>query len=160
MNPREGVWDLRGQVFIRSCPPIQRMMVLIFEREQYFPRNGAEDSVMQFVRGLMSVGLSVTNQRPPIEYVPAMQPDMIAKFIKDTAQRIKMGGPPQLLVCYLKGKGKSTDEYAAIKRFGDLDVGVATQCLSIQKVMGDIRKQKPNPQCESDSLFRFGSGWC
>jgi hypothetical protein len=69
------------------------------------------------------------------------------------------GCVPQFIVCYLMntqiGAGGAfcfqwnfvsasqfyRTEHAAIKRFGDMNYGVATQCLSIDKV-----KRKGNPQ--------------
>lgn len=49
-----------------------------------------------------------------------------SELVKET------GIPPQMIICFLPRK--PCDEYAAIKKFGDIEMGVATQCLFINKV--------------------------
>lgn len=55
----------------------------------------------------------MNNPRPPIVYAPPMNAAAIAGFIRDEAKKAGLGGPPQLLLCYLARK--PCDEYAAIK---------------------------------------------
>lgn len=109
--------------------------------------------------------MTITSSRPSITYVPQMAPERIGAFIKETAQKAGLQGPPQLIVCYFARS--PCEEYQAIKvrykdfdgglqraakltyapylqRFGDLDVGVATQGLNIPKA------KRGNPQCELD----------
>lgn len=94
---------------------------------------------MGLVRGLESVGVQVVKQQPEIIYVPQnVRADSVGTFIRNEAKKLGFNAPPQLIVCYLSRK--PCDEYGAIKRFGDLDVGVATQCLSVPKA------KRGNPQ--------------
>ncbi|GAA5861267.1 hypothetical protein JCM1840_003135 [Sporobolomyces johnsonii] len=137
LQPRDGTWDLRGQKFVKSSR-IDRWMVLVFDREQYFPRSQVQQSITGLVQGLTSLGVAVPKAPPTITYVPQpMAPQNIDAFIRQTVG--KQGGPPpQLLVCYLPRK--PSPEYGAIKRFGDVATGAATQCLNIPKA------KKGNPQ--------------
>ncbi|SCV71313.1 BQ2448_2901 [Microbotryum intermedium] len=136
--PRDGVWDLRGQQFNRPCAPIERWTVFVFDQERFFRRHEVEKSVSDFARGLQNVGIHVRDSRPAINYAPAMSLANIPAYFRETVKGLGLGGAPQLLVIYLARK--PCDEYAAIKRFGDLDVGVATQCLSVPKA------KRGNPQ--------------
>ncbi|SCZ91253.1 BZ3500_MvSof-1268-A1-R1_Chr1-2g01288 [Microbotryum saponariae] len=136
--PRDGVWDLRGQQFNRPCAPIERWTVFVFDQERFFRRQEVEKSVSDFARGLQNVGIKVRDSRPAINYAPALSPANIPAYFRETVKGLGLGGAPQLLLIYLARK--PCDEYAAIKRFGDLDVGVVTQCLSVPKA------KRGNPQ--------------
>ncbi|SCZ89482.1 BZ3500_MvSof-1268-A1-R1_Chr1-1g01209 [Microbotryum saponariae] len=138
VNPRDGVWDLRGQQFNRPCAPIERWAVFVFDQERFFGRGEVQKSVADFAQGLQNVGIQVRNPRPAINYAPPMSPANIGTYFRETVKGLGLGGPPQLLLIYLARK--PCDEYGAIKRFGDLDVGVATQCLSVPKA------KRGNPQ--------------
>ncbi|ORY67956.1 Piwi domain-domain-containing protein [Leucosporidium creatinivorum] len=136
VTPGSGTWDLRGYNFMKTAS-IERWMVFVFDREQFFPRRDVQNSVQGFVEGLSKTGIRVMTQQPTIVYGPGVHPDRVAQFMKDEAKKV-FRDIPQLFVCYLPRK--PCDEYAAIKRFGDQDVGIATQCLSIPKV------KRGNPQ--------------
>ncbi|KAL8292907.1 hypothetical protein RQP46_000601 [Phenoliferia psychrophenolica] len=130
VQPREGVWDMRGNHFHQAAT-IQSWLVFVFDSDRFFPVEQAQDSIMGLVSACQSVGLNITNQRPAIHYVP--RGCDIAGFILSKGAELvqKEGRPPQMLICYLPRK--PCDEYGVIKRFGDVEKGVATQCLFINK---------------------------
>lgn len=41
----------------------------------------------------------------------------------------------EFILCYIGTTGATTPEHQAIKKFGDKDFGVATQCVSVAKLM-------------------------
>lgn len=79
-----------------------------------------------FIKGLRSVGMAVKQDAPAIFYVPHnVPPAHIGVWFRSTIKGTGLSGPPSLIVCYLDKK--PSGEYAMIKRFGDIETGVATQ---------------------------------
>ncbi|ORY67946.1 Piwi domain-domain-containing protein [Leucosporidium creatinivorum] len=138
LQPREGVWDMRGGHQFYSPAKIDRWLILVFDSDRFFRLEEAQASVMGLVAACTQVGLSIKDQRPPIHYVPRNS-DINAYILSKGSELVRSaGGPPQMLICFLPRK--PCDEYATIKRLGDVDKGVATQCLFINKA------KRGNPQ--------------
>ncbi|ORY48823.1 Piwi domain-domain-containing protein [Leucosporidium creatinivorum] len=138
IQPREGVWDMRGGHQFYSPAKVDRWLILVFDSDRFFRLEEAQASVMGLVAACTQVGLSIRDQRPPIHYVPRNS-DINVYILSKGAELVRTaGGPPQMLICFLPRK--PCDEYATIKRFGDVDKGVATQCLFINKA------KRGNPQ--------------
>lgn len=73
--------------------------------------------------------MGVKEDQPRIYYMPQnIAPGRIGEFFKATIKSTGMSGPPSLIVCYLDRK--PSVEYGMIKRFGDIETGVATQVRS------------------------------
>ncbi|KAK4057062.1 hypothetical protein OIO90_001962 [Microbotryomycetes sp. JL221] len=133
LQPREGTWDMRGVQF-NSPAKIDRWMVLVFDSDRYFRLQDAQSSISGLVSACKAAGMQIKNAQPVIHYVPPNARGNIPGFIQQKGSELvrSEGGPPQMIVCYLPRK--PCDEYGVIKRFGDVEKGVATQCLLINKV--------------------------
>lgn len=93
------------------------------------------------------LGMVLGMEQPPIFHAPM---DRFTNPATDIPSYIlamggelvkKTGKKPAMIICFLARK--PCEEYAIIKRFGDVEKGVPTQCLFINKA------KKGNPQCES-----------
>jgi eukaryotic translation initiation factor 2C len=103
-----------------------RRFVFVFGYERFFPLVDAQNSMLGFIKGLRSVGMGVKEDHPRIFYVPQnIAPGRISEYFKTMIKGTGLSGPPSLIVCYLDRK--PSVEYAMIKRFGDIETGVATQ---------------------------------
>ncbi|GAA6043764.1 hypothetical protein JCM8097_006662 [Rhodosporidiobolus ruineniae] len=130
LRPSEGQWNLKGQRF--NLPSsIDRWAVMVFTTQQNFPPPQAQNSIRLFVQQLQTLGIRVANHQPQIHYSGQIAPGKVESFIRS---KVNPRQAPQLLVCYLMDKPSPL--YGAIKRFGDLSVGVATQCMNIGKARG------------------------
>ncbi|KAM0790571.1 hypothetical protein ACM66B_004439 [Microbotryomycetes sp. NB124-2] len=133
VQPREGTWDMRGLKF-NAPAAIDRWLILVFDAERFCPLNMVQGAIVGLVEACTAAGMRIKNQRPDIHYVPASARGNIPGFIQQKGSELvrKENGPPQMVVCFLPRK--PCDEYGVIKRFGDVEKGVATQCLLINKV--------------------------
>ncbi|BGP10139.1 hypothetical protein JCM10049v2_006022 [Rhodotorula toruloides] len=121
-----GVWDVRGHQLYTSAR-IERWLVLVLDSPQYFQIDAAQTCIVGLVAACQQMGITYANPRPPIHYAPRGADT--AAFMREKGMEMmqEQGGPPQLIVCFLPRKPCS--EYAEIKKFGDQQVGCATQCL-------------------------------
>jgi eukaryotic translation initiation factor 2C len=131
ITPRDGAWNMRDQKFFRPVT-IEQWMVVIYERPQRFQM----ETVNNVIRGLgmacEKVGITVQNRQPEVFYENGNQ-DVIAGLKRcGGSVKQKSGKLPTLIVAIMP-EG-SADIYSAIKHFGDIQTGVATQCLKSAKV--------------------------
>ncbi|GAA6062365.1 hypothetical protein JCM10212_004211 [Sporobolomyces blumeae] len=126
-----GVWNLRN---VRLAQPaaLNTWIVFVFQNEHMLPRHAVESSVNGLVSALRTLGAAVHMPQPEIVYVPAdVRPADVGTYFRWVFSQ-REGPPPELLLCFLAYK--PTPHYAAIKRFGDIEFGVATQCVYIPKL--------------------------
>ncbi|GAA6012880.1 hypothetical protein JCM11491_006211 [Sporobolomyces phaffii] len=129
--PRDGAWNLARETRFLKPMRISRWICFVFEDERRFPRNSAMNCISALVQQLTGLGLGVDVAQPRIVHVPRdVGPGDVDQFFRATVRA--QGGPaPQLLLCFLPSK--PNPYYAAIKMFGDIVVGCATQCALIAK---------------------------
>ncbi|KAM0753368.1 Piwi-domain-containing protein [Meredithblackwellia eburnea MCA 4105] len=142
---RDGVWDVRGNTFFKPSR-IERWVAFVFDNPRFFTEQDAQRAMSNLNTSCGQLGVYVANSRPPIIFVPQGCRD-IPGFIKTEGPKVVKGGPPDLLVCFLARK--PSPEYGIIKRFGDCEIGVASQCLSIPKV------KKANPAYWSNVVLKI-----
>ncbi|KAH9938191.1 argonaute-like protein [Fomitopsis serialis] len=128
--PRDGSWNMVDKKFFLPCV-INRWIVVVFERKARFEEDLLQGMVRNLVSACKAVGITVNDERPIYEWVNPQgsvhtQLSRIGSLCKD---RYKV--MPNLIVCVLP-EG-ATDLYTAIKHFGDIQVGVATQCMKADK---------------------------
>ncbi|GAA5827352.1 hypothetical protein JCM3770_003070 [Rhodotorula araucariae] len=124
--PQGGAWSLQGQRFFKPAR-LDRWIVFVFARQSEFPPDMARESFTALAQQLRQLGVVVGPQPPAIHYVD-VPPSQAIAFIRS---RVKPSEPPQLLVCFLMQK--PSPYYGQIKLLGDVQTGVATQCLNILK---------------------------
>ncbi|GAA5913476.1 hypothetical protein JCM6882_001971, partial [Rhodosporidiobolus microsporus] len=141
VRPNNGVWQIRGQK-LASAARIERWLVLVFDSDRFFDVRDAQSAVMNLVAAAEDLGLHIGDKQPPIHYVP--RGGDVPTTIRELGSQLMQshGGPPDLVVCFLPRK--PCDQYGEIKRFGDVTMGVATQCLFENKAKKGNREYWTN----------------
>ncbi|KAH9951622.1 argonaute-like protein [Amylocystis lapponica] len=129
--PRDGAWNMIDKQFFLPAK-IDRWVVVVYEREQRFNQNTAREMVQGLITACRAVGIPVKEQDPIIrhENPQGRMADQLRAAGSACGQ--KNGGMmPDLIVVVLPENG--ADIYQAVKHFGDVSAGVATQCLKSMK---------------------------
>ncbi|KZT65768.1 argonaute-like protein [Daedalea quercina L-15889] len=137
IDPRSGSWNLVDKKFY-SPAKFERWVVVVYENDRRFNQQTAQGMVQGLLSACDAVGIAVRFREPVITYEnPQGRVDQQLKAAGG-ACREKTGGFPNLIVAVLP-EG-ATDLYVAIKHFGDVMTGVATQCMKSNKC-GRAREQ-------------------
>ncbi|BGP42098.1 hypothetical protein JCM10449v2_006100 [Rhodotorula kratochvilovae] len=126
VHPRNGVWDVRGQTLFNPTI-IERWLILVFDKSTFFTLKDAQQCIVGLVAACQSMGIEIRDERPAIHYAPPGGDAAAFMRLKGSEMMQAEGNPPQLIICFLPRK--PIDIYGDIKRFGDQQVGIATQCL-------------------------------
>ncbi|KDQ64588.1 hypothetical protein JAAARDRAFT_116696 [Jaapia argillacea MUCL 33604] len=110
---------------------INQWAVIIYERRQRFNDNNVQDLIAGLVQACKSVGMGVTDPNPYFQWENGQGKIADQLRAAGMACRQKTGHVPNLIVVVLPEGG--TDIYTAVKHFGDITMGVATQCLKSSK---------------------------
>ncbi|KAI0677581.1 argonaute-like protein [Trametes maxima] len=131
IKPRDGAWNMIDKKFFRPVK-ISRWCVAVFERQNRFRPDLAEEMVRGLLDAFASVGIQVEERDPVIQWA---NQDTVAKSLRAIGgECFKKNGNkagPDLIVCVLPEA--SADLYMRVKHFGDISQGVATQCLRSSK---------------------------
>ncbi|EJF61200.1 argonaute-like protein [Dichomitus squalens LYAD-421 SS1] len=132
ITPRDGAWNMVDKKFHRPAA-INRWVVVVYEREQRFNRETAREMVRGLLEGFAAVGMRVNETDPVIIHDrPQKIYDSLQAAGLRCIEKHGGGGPgPDLIVVVLPES--SADMYQAVKHFGDIQRGVATQCLRSNK---------------------------
>lgn len=128
--PRDGSWNMIDKIFLKAAS-FKFWAVVVYERQQRFRPENAQEMVRQFVTACHEVGIVCQDDNPIVSYQNGQGRigDQLRQVGVECKQ--KKGGHPSLIVVVLPEGG--TDIYAAVKHFGDITTGVATQCLKSSK---------------------------
>ncbi|KAF8138405.1 argonaute-like protein [Boletus edulis] len=128
--PANGAWNMIDKRFFRPAN-IDRWMVVIYERQQRFNQQAAQDMIDGLLRGCRDVGMKVNDSNPLVTWQNGQ--GRIAEQLRAAGNECfqKTKQRPTLIVVVLPDNGN--DIYTAVKHFGDVTVGVATQCLKSSK---------------------------
>ncbi|CUA70377.1 Protein argonaute-1 [Rhizoctonia solani] len=133
IRPRDGAWNLRDQKFFEGASCTGWALVVYDTRGIRMP------DAQEIARGLKEqadlLGIRTISSDPVIDF-PAAQHLDIAQHLQRAGQQVfqKTKAPPSLIVVVLPEN--SADLYQAVKHFGDVSRGVATQCLKSSKCRG------------------------
>ncbi|KAH7318887.1 argonaute-like protein [Rhizoctonia solani] len=125
-RPENGAWNFKGRKFYKAAQVPGWAMVV------YDTRGCKEGVVRQAISHLVSqaarMGIHM-DENPPILFPPARAQD-VAQHLQSAGQQVyqRYHAPPALLVVVLPSNG--ADLYQAVKYFGIVARGVATQCLT------------------------------
>ncbi|KAI0698193.1 argonaute-like protein [Cerioporus squamosus] len=135
ITPRDGEWNMIDKKFYRPMT-IKRWIVVIYERQQRYRMQDAQDLVSNFLLTFAGVGMQVEESDPIISYQdPSGSIENQLRGIgRQCLQKHRGQGGPQLIVVVLPAT--AGDIYHAVKHFGDITQGVATQCLNTLKCKG------------------------
>ncbi|CAE6418353.1 unnamed protein product [Rhizoctonia solani] len=133
IRPKDGAWNLRDKKFFEGAKCTGWALVV------YDQRGIRQADAENIVRGLKEqadlLGIEELSSNPHIEF-PSAQYMNVAQQLRLAGQKVyqqtKM--PPSLIVVVLPEN--SAELYQAVKHFGDVTQGVATQCLRSNKCRG------------------------
>ncbi|EIW84641.1 argonaute-like protein [Coniophora puteana RWD-64-598 SS2] len=130
VTPAFGAWNMADKRFIKPAA-IETWAVAIYERQQRFNQQTAQTMVRDLIKCCQDVGIQVRETNPVIEWFDG-QGNIHNQLRGLGAQSMtKNKKPPTLVVVILPENGN--DIYIKVKNFGDVKVGVATQCMKASK---------------------------
>ncbi|CCA66578.1 related to argonaute-like protein-Laccaria bicolor [Serendipita indica DSM 11827] len=130
VNPRNGEWNMIDKKLYRPAS-INRWIVIIFERQQRFSQNAADDMINGLRNATAAVGITGFQSQPRVSWENP-QADVIGTLRRHGMEmRNTAGGLPDIYIIVLPDG--AADLYQQIKHFSDIQVGVATQCLKSNK---------------------------
>ncbi|XP_043230773.1 protein argonaute-2-like [Amphibalanus amphitrite] len=135
VQPRDGVWDLRGSRFL-DPHHLERWVVLDYARTY-------NDKLQNFLRGLADSGRQVgMNIAQPVGVVQrdGRFPERV-DAVRDLSEIKKQYNSPQLVLVILPAKNKL---YSAVKGAGDVVVGQLTSCVLSKTVFRGDRQTATN----------------
>ncbi|KAF8627134.1 hypothetical protein AX17_006353 [Amanita inopinata Kibby_2008] len=131
IGPRNGAWNMQDKKFYKPVA-INQWILMIYERQQRFKPEAVQKMIQDFVSACASVGMAVNEKNPIVKYEQG-QGDIIDQLKRAGGECMKTRRSlPNLIVVVLPDNGD--DIYRVVKYFGDISVGVATQCLKSGKV--------------------------
>ncbi|KAB5595487.1 Argonaute-like protein [Ceratobasidium theobromae] len=137
IRPANGSWNLQHQKFFEPAEITGWALVV------YDSRSVREREAQDIATGLKAqadlLGIRGMYAEPDMSFPPAQAMD-VAKHLHAAGQQVfqRTRKPPSLIVVVLPDN--SADLYQAVKHFGDVSRGVATQCLK------GFKSKKGNPQ--------------
>ncbi|GJE88333.1 protein argonaute [Phanerochaete sordida] len=129
--PRDGKWNMIDKKFFKPCA-IDNWVIVIYEMIQRFGDRDAQDMIKGLLQACNAAGINIREKDPLVCWENAQQ--NVAVHLTNAGRKCidKNGSPPQLIVVVLPSQG-NTGLYTAVKHFGDVTQGVATQCLNSAK---------------------------
>ncbi|CAE6524743.1 unnamed protein product [Rhizoctonia solani] len=133
MRAGGGVWNLRNER-LRQPATIKGWVLVIFERRQWFNEEVAQKTIQSLKAACTEKGIQGLDLNPLIDW--ASPQGNISQILADLGGKFKSvrGALPNLIVAIMPKS--SGDIYPAVKRFGDVTHGVATQCMKGDKAKG------------------------
>ncbi|KAI0053586.1 argonaute-like protein [Auriscalpium vulgare] len=128
--PRDGSWNMVDKKMYSPCR-IESWAVVIFERRQRFTDERCNNMVKGLMDACKSVGIQVKEGPKHVSWASG-QGD-IRNHLINAGQDVRRatGNLPTVLVVILPEGGN--DIYTAVKHFGDVAVGIPTQCMKSSK---------------------------
>ncbi|KAG6902071.1 hypothetical protein C0995_004769 [Termitomyces sp. Mi166 len=135
IRPRDGAWNMMDKKFYKPAD-IRTWVVVSYESQRRFSPEVAQDMVAGLVNACGTVGMRVRDPQPIVRWENAQGKvaDQLRAAGAEAAEKAKkegVPGGPSLIVVVLPDGGNEI--YNAVKHFGDITMGVATQCLKSNK---------------------------
>ncbi|KAF8145988.1 argonaute-like protein [Mycena galopus ATCC 62051] len=124
VDPRNGAWNMADKKFYRPAT-ITSWILVVFDTR--LPENLLQDVARGLVQGCTSTGMTVVNPQPVLRRMNGQS--KISQQLQAAGAECfaQTKAPPTLFVVILPEGGN--DIYTLVKHWGDIDKGVATQCL-------------------------------
>ncbi|KZW04251.1 eukaryotic translation initiation factor 2C [Exidia glandulosa HHB12029] len=130
ITPRDGAWNMIDKKFFIPGK-VTAWAVIVYERQQRFNQETVRNMIEGMRNSAREVGINGFDSEPVVVWENGQ--GRIADQLRAVGGMVKQkfNTLPTLLVCILP-EG-STNIYNAIKHFGDITAGVATQCMKSAK---------------------------
>ncbi|KAH9965908.1 argonaute-like protein [Russula dissimulans] len=129
-RPRDGAWNLIDKR-MHTASRVPNWMLIIYERQQRFNEQAANQMATDFAAGCDAVGIGI-DPRPSLIKWESGQGNIGNQLrAAGTECQRRSGSLPTLIVVILPDGGN--DIYSAVKHFGDVSTGVVTQCMKSSK---------------------------
>ncbi|KAF8963796.1 argonaute-like protein [Flammula alnicola] len=129
-TPRNGAWNMMDKKFYKSST-IARWMVVIYETAGNFPESANQNMIKGFLEECKNIGIEINNKNPLVKYQNGQGNIEQQMYSAGAECKETLGGTPSLVIVVVPEGGN--DIYKAVKHFGDVTVGVATQCLKANR---------------------------
>ncbi|KAJ3529107.1 hypothetical protein NM688_g7899 [Phlebia brevispora] len=149
--PQDGAWNMANRKFYKPVT-IERWCIAVFEKPARFGQPLANELIKQFAMACQDVGIIVSEKEPVIGYADPQNNISAHMFQFYLPQELKAIGQrsrnkhsqrlPNLIVAILPDN--ATELYTAIKHFGDVEVGIPTQCMKATKCTGANKQYYAN----------------
>jgi eukaryotic translation initiation factor 2C len=127
--PNNGAWNMVDKRFFKPVQ-IDRWVVVIYETQNRFGEAAAQEMIHGLVLRCREVGITMTPTNLIFwENGQGAIANQLRSAGAQCAAKFKL--PPNLIVVVLPEGGN--DIYTAVKHFGDITMGVATQCMKSSK---------------------------
>ncbi|KAI9429439.1 Piwi domain-containing protein [Lactarius psammicola] len=129
-NTRDGAWNLMEKILYKPVS-IGNWIVVIYESQRHFNQRVADKMITDLVQGCEAVGISINRSPARVKWESGQ--GNIARQLRDACEECRRSTRtlPELIVVVLPDGGN--DIYTAIKHFGDVSHGIATQCMKSSK---------------------------
>ncbi|KAF9528277.1 Piwi domain-containing protein [Crepidotus variabilis] len=126
VSPRFGSWQMMGKQFYKPAT-LARWALVVYESPRFFTEQDRTQTSKAFLNACRAVGITVENQQPISKYEnPLGNVESHLEAIREESLS-KAGGLPSITVFVLPKNGGALRN--AIKHFGDIKIGLVTQCL-------------------------------
>ncbi|KAG7449147.1 argonaute-like protein, partial [Guyanagaster necrorhizus] len=130
--PRDGAWNMVDKRFFR---PVQVGVwaVVIYEQHNRFDERACAEMIQSLTKSCREVGMGI---KPPAVTIWQNGQGTVQSQLQSAGMKCKqaVNSFPSLIVVVLPEHGD--DIYTAVKHFGDVTAGVATQCMKSKKCFG------------------------
>ncbi|KAH6914616.1 eukaryotic translation initiation factor 2C 2 [Coprinopsis sp. MPI-PUGE-AT-0042] len=116
-------------------------IIAIFERDRFFDNNAVQDMTRGFIKAAQDFGMVIQNPNPVYKWFPNRPTSEQAytrvlqglgqDYVNQRQQQTGKREAPALLFAVIPPS--SADIYSNVKRFGDITMGIATQCVQSAK---------------------------
>ncbi|VDC01533.1 unnamed protein product [Peniophora sp. CBMAI 1063] len=148
IQPRDGGWNMIDKKMYQPTTKITEWVVAIFEQARIFNQGRVQDMVGGLRQAANAVGVRMDRDPAVIKYLSG-QGNIVAELVALGGEcRNKTKVIPSLYIVIIPEHGNS-DIYGAVKYFGDVKMGVVTQCMRSAKCM------KANQQYYANVLLKL-----
>lgn len=123
--PDKGVWDMRGKQFHKGME-VYTWAIMVFCQSKHCPEDKLRNFVVQLRKIGNDAGMPIRRDPCFVRWLQGMD------TVEPVFRQLRQENPDlQLVMIILPGK---TPIYAEVKRVGDTQLGVATQCVQLKNV--------------------------
>ncbi|KAJ7608103.1 argonaute-like protein [Mycena polygramma] len=132
---QDGQWNMYQKQFYIPVT-IKRWVLVVFAPSRVFDTNNVDEVKRNFVEGCQRTGINFTGSTPLIVSASNILPSEIIPTLDQaeaTCRETYNGDAPSLFLIVLPDDGECNFMYTIVKHWGDVKIGIPTQCLKASK---------------------------